>query len=135
MKSRTIVRNANQCRHVVMYSYDMKRQKTKVTLLFNLARLMDMSEMGVSELSSKSGVSKRMIQFVLKGERVPSIDITDQLASAFNLTGWQLITPNLIDGKSELKHIEKLIDDWQNSDAEGKLYIESTAKREATRKH
>lgn len=110
-----------------------KRPKTQETLAFNLFHLLESEGMELEALAKKSGVSSRMIRFILKQERVASIEITDRLAEAFGLTGWQLIMPNLIGGLSEIKHVDALIQDWFKADEDGRKFIESAAHREAER--
>lgn len=109
------------------------RPKTQETLAYNLFRLMESENMELETLAKKSGVSSRMIRFILKQQRVPSIEITDKLAEAFGLTGWQLIMPNLMGNLSEIKHIDSLLRDWLKADQDGRKFIESAAHREAER--
>lgn len=119
---------------VVYKVSDMKnRPKTQETLAYNLYRLMEMEDMELETLAKKSGVSSRMIRFIMKQQRVPSVEIADKLAEAFGLTGWQLIMPNLIGSLSEFKHIDSLFHDWLAADADGRKFIESAAHREAER--
>lgn len=110
-----------------------KRPKTQETLAYNIYQLMESEGMEIETLAKKSGVSSRMIRFILKQQRVPSIEITDKLAEAFGLTGWQLIMPNLIGGIDEIRHVDSLIRDWLKADREGRKFIESAAHREAER--
>jgi len=84
-----------------------------------------------AELSKKSGVSPRMIAYILSKERAPSIEVTDALASAFGLTGWQIIMPNLSVEAIRNGKLEKLINDYSRSSDSGKELIETIADHEA----
>lgn len=120
----------------VLYKvHDMQNKpSTQETLVNNLKRLMELCEWEIKDLEKKSGVTARMIRYILSGERCPSIEIADKLAAAFNLTGWQLIMPQLMGDIKQMRHIEALIDNWNKADPDGKTFIEDAAKREAGRK-
>lgn len=119
-----------------LYKVHLMQNKpsTQETLVRNLKMLMDMCGMENKDLEKKSGVTARMIRYILAMERCPSIEVADKLASAFGLTGWQLIMPQLMGDIKHLRHIESLIDNWNKADPDGKAFIEDAAKREASRK-
>jgi transcriptional regulator with XRE-family HTH domain len=110
------------------------KPSTQETLVSNLKRLMDMCEWDAKELEKRSGVTSRMIRYILGMDRCPSIEVAEKLANAFGLTGWQLIMPQLMGDIKQMRHIEALIDNWNKADPDGKLFIEDAAKREAGRK-
>lgn len=93
--------------------------------------LMRHYEIDEKTLSQKSGVSLRMIYYVLNGERKPTIEIADKIASAFNITGWQLILPNLTDDLIKSGKLDKLMADYAHCSKESQEYIFHVAEREA----
>ncbi len=71
------------------------RPKASKTLVANLRALMRATGMKRTLLVKKSGVSERMIGYILAEERTPTLDIAEALAKAFGLRGWQMIVPGL----------------------------------------
>ena len=92
-----------------------------------------MDESGIKkiELAQKSGVSDRMISYLLAQERTASIDVIDSLARVFKLTGWQLIMPGLMSDLAKSGKLERLIRNYVKSSSDGRTYIERVAEREA----
>ena len=87
----------------------MTRPTTAETLIKNLTILMAAKDWSNRDLAKKSGVSDRHIGKILNRESVCSIDIAEKLAQAFDLTGWQLITPNLAERLPDGKRLEKMV--------------------------
>ena len=108
------------------------RPATSDTFIKNLAFLMNKTDMKPAGLARKSGVSPRMVAYVLSRERVPSIDIAGALAAAFGLTGWQLLAPFLIKDLEESGNLEKLITNYCDASKEGRDYISHVAEKEAS---
>lgn len=54
--------------------------KKEISEIFSrkLEKLLSDNNMNASDLNRKSGVSNRMIGYLLKGERTPSIDIVEK---------------------------------------------------------
>lgn len=72
-----------------------------------------------------------MIAYILKGERIATIEVADMLAHPFGLTGWQLLVPTLPADMSKNGHLAKLVADYSASSAEGREYISRVAEHEA----
>lgn len=104
------------------------------TLVKNLRMLMLSTKMTSADLSTKSHVSKRMIDYILSGERKPSVEVAGQLAEAFGLTGWQLIMPSLTNDLEKNGILDKLIADFLHCGEISQDYILSVAEREAVYK-
>lgn len=104
------------------------------TLVTNLKMLMLKTSMSSADLSLKSGVSKRMIDYILGGERKPSVEIAGQLAEGFGLTGWQLIMPSLPYDIAKDGTLDKLIKDFSHCEHSSQDYIRHVAEREAVYK-
>lgn len=104
------------------------------TLVINLKMLMQKTGINSAELHLKSGVSKRMIDYILNGDRKPSVEIAGQLADGFGLTGWQLIMPSLPYDLAKNGTLEKLINDFSHCAHASQDYITHVAEREATYK-
>jgi hypothetical protein len=64
-----------------------------VVFLKNLNELMDKYQMSTATLSIHSGVSIRMIDYILKKERHASVEIIDAIGMAFELEAWEMLHP------------------------------------------
>ena len=116
---------------LLVHDLDMEKNKTKDLVITNLIMLMTKMNIDKKELSRRSGVSPRMVAYILDKERVPSLDILDSLASVFNMQGWQITLPFLAeDLKNEINTCD-LVGLYRKSSDEGKRHIFSVAKREA----
>jgi transcriptional regulator with XRE-family HTH domain len=87
--------------------------------------------MTIDDLAKKSGVTKRMIQYVLNKERVPSIDVAAALAGAFSINGWQLLVPNLKSELARCGQLEKLVQNYQRANLDAQRYLDGVAERES----
>lgn len=106
------------------------KQKTVETLAINLRMLMDAYGVSKQDLAIKSGISERMIGYILACERKATIQTADDLAKAFKLTGWQLIMPNLNVDPNKNNRLEQLIENYSNASSEARDYIDKVAERE-----
>lgn len=106
-------------------------EKTAATVITNLVTLM--SDFGVDKqsLSKKSGVSPRMVAYVLSGERMPSLDVLDKLSVVFGITGWQLTIPNIKADLIKNGRLEKLVHSYIITSEDGRQYIDRVAERES----
>lgn len=100
----------------------------------NLIALMEKTKIKPSELERRSGISRRMIGFLVDGERKPSVETAESIANAFGLTGWQMLLPNLINDMKKSRELNKLIDLFINSSDESQEYILRVAEKEASYK-
>jgi transcriptional regulator with XRE-family HTH domain len=107
------------------------QEKMKVVLSNNIRVLMKEFPVSKAALSRKSGVSVRMIGYVLAKEKTATVDIVEQLAGAFGLAGWQLLIPNLTVELAKNGKLGKLIDNYARSSSDGRVYIERVAEKEA----
>ena len=114
-----------------METRHMNRKSTVETLARNLEHLMDISGMNKPALSRKSGVSERMIAYILKGEKTSTIETAQRLAEVFGLEGWHLIMPNLPHDLEHSKRFNKLVQRYLNSSEDGKTMIDMVAERES----
>lgn len=80
-------------------------------LAANLSTLMKNKEWKVNDLSRKSGVSPRMIRFILDEGRSPSISIVSKLASALRISPAVLISELSDSDIEHLKLLDSLTDD------------------------
>ena len=101
-------------------------------LIENINMLMNETDIDISQLATKSKISKRMIQYILSMERKPTIQTADALGKAFGLTGWQLIIPSLRMDMIKNGSLEKLVKNYADSTDPGKEYISRVAEKEAT---
>lgn len=100
-------------------------------LIENLNGLMRARKMKVPELAELSGVSLRMVRFVLKSERMPTIETINRLASAFQLSSWQLLMPNFHKQVDDGAALNAVLASYIDSDSKGRELIKSVAEREA----
>lgn len=61
--------------------------------LKNLDELMEKHNMSTAALSNHSGVSTRMIDYILKKERNASVEIIDAIGMTFELEAWEMLHP------------------------------------------
>lgn len=107
------------------------RSSTTETLITNLRALMNATGIKKPELARKSGVSERMIGYLLAKERTPTVDVAEALGKVFGLTGWQLILPGLPVDLAKNGHLEKLVRNYSKLSATGREYVERVAERES----
>lgn len=109
----------------------MEKTVTQATLIENLEMLMERSGMKPAQLAAKSGVSIRMVYFVLNGEKAPSINVAEKLAGAFKLKAWHLVLPSLPSDIKKGGEIEKLIKSYLDANSEGSEHILQVAQKQA----
>jgi transcriptional regulator with XRE-family HTH domain len=63
--------------------------------ILNLKGLMLQHSINTAALSLSSGVSKRMIDYILNNQRNPSIEIIGAIAHVFDLKAWEMLHPTL----------------------------------------
>lgn len=108
----------------------MKTEPAEI-LVINLKSLMGKTALTSSDLSKKSGVSKRMIDYILNGDRKATIELTGKLADAFGLAAWQLIMPSLPYDIAKNGTLNQLIKDFSACATESQDYIRHLAQRDA----
>lgn len=102
----------------------------------NLKALMKDSDLTPEKLSKECGgtPSGRMVSYILKSERVPSVQVAEALAHAFGIEGWQLLLPSLEIKLARDNKLSKLIQNYSSSSPEGRNYIDKIAEYEAARR-
>jgi len=100
------------------------------TLVINLKMLLKKRDMKPSELSRLSGVTERMIHYILNGQRKASVEIAGKLAEAFGLTGWQIIMPSLPYDLAKSGKLDKLIDNYSHCNQTTQSYVSQVMERE-----
>lgn len=83
----------------------------------------------------KGKVGKTTLHYVLNCEKTAKIDTAHHIAEVYGLSGWNIISPTLIDDLSKPGTLSKLIADYSSADAEGRKHIEQVAEREAKYSH
>lgn len=109
---------------------NMKRT-TSETLVDNLNMLLSKCSMSTAQLAKLSGVSKRMIDYILSGERKASVEIAEKLAGAFGLTGWQIIMPSLPYDLIKSGKFEEIVKNFTACDAASQDYLLHISRRDA----
>ena len=93
--------------------------------------LMSETNINTAALSKMSGVSKRMIDYILTEERRASIEIAEQLAGAFGLNAWHLIIPGLKYDVAKPGILDKLIENYASCPPVSREYINQVAERDS----
>lgn len=109
----------------------MQRPKPKETLAKNLKMLLDETGMKVPALAKASGVSERMILYILSEERTATIETANDLAAVFHLDGWSLLMPDLKADLMKNGRLAKLVKNYFTASKEGREYIDHVAEKEA----
>ena len=125
--------HANQWPSAINYDHIMrKRQEPADTLITNLNKFMNLFGLNTNrKLAKASGVSDRMIGKIRNKESIPSIDVTEKLASAFGLTGWQLLIPDLQEDLAKSGKLDRLIDNYSHASAEDRDFLDRAAEQAA----
>ena len=113
------------------YYMKTKRPDTKQAFQRNLRMLKRLYQLSSKTISDRSGVSERMVDYLLAGERTPSIEVAEQLAHAFGLTGWHMLLPHLTADLAKHDKLDQLIENYGASGADGRDHIDMVAAREA----
>ena len=101
-------------------------------LASNLRTLMRETGLNKTKLHKKSGVSERMIAYILSGERMPTIEVLEKLAKAFGLKGgWQLMIHGIKIAPVDSGKIDTLVKHYTEASQEGRQHINHVAEREA----
>lgn len=108
-----------------------ERPLTTETLALNLRTLMTRAKMTKKRLAQLSGVSERMVGYVLARERTATIEMADMLAKPFGLTGWQILMPGLPIPEAKAGDVEALIRKYALASEDGKNYISRVADKES----
>lgn len=111
-----------------------KRTSTPETLASNIREMMRATGMTKADVAKKSGVSERMIGYILSKERSPTVDVAEALGRAFGLSGWQMIMPDLPVQLAKNGLLERLVKNYSSISEEGREYINRVAEREANYK-
>lgn len=107
------------------------RMSTSETLVSNIREVMRATGMKKADVAKKSGVSERMIGYILAKERSPTVDVAEALGKAFGLTGWQMIMPGLPVRLAKNGHLDKLVKNYSSLSEEGREYVDRVAEKEA----
>lgn len=107
----------------------MYMKKTQRTLITNLNLLLKLKDWSPRRLAQESGVSHRMIAYILAGDRVPTVEVAEQLAAAFNLTGWLLIHPSLTPDLERVEALTEIVDAYMGANRADRDLIWSISQR------
>ncbi len=108
-----------------------KRRYPAETLTDNLNRLMEATKWSNRHLAQLCGVSDRYIGMIRRGDVKPTIEIAEQIAAPFGLTGWQLIMPNLDIDIARTGRLARLVENYQKAPPKSRDYIDSVAERDS----
>lgn len=111
----------------------VKHDLPQDNLARNLKYLMDRHGMNAPALADrlKGKVGKTTLHYILTKQKIAKIDTADHIARVFGLSGWNLISPTLIQDLESSPTLSKLISDYRHADPYGRRHIEQVAEREA----
>jgi len=112
-----------------------KKQQPAEIFRTNLQGLITKTGMKISRLERETGVSARMIRFILDGERKPTIEVADSIARGFGLNGWQMLLPNLLKDLNCSKQLAQLVEMFIDTPDDGQDYILRVAEKESKYNH
>lgn len=129
LSSSTIVHQGSA---ISRYVERMKENVKPVDIIVeNLRALMRATSIKKKQLAQKSGVSERMIGYILAKEKTPTVDITDAIAKPFGLEGWQLLIPGVRADLAKAGKLSKLMQNYSIASDNGREYIDRVAEQEA----
>lgn len=114
-----------------MATRSKKSASTMQTVADNLRGLMVLRQWSEYDLAKASGVAQKTINNILNMRSACTIDTAAALADAFNLSGWQLLLPNLPGQVTASPTLSKLVADWLHASTDGRELISKVAEREA----
>lgn len=97
----------------------------------NLRMLRRAFRMSSKTIAERSGVSERMVDYLISGERTPTESVAEQIGQVFGLNGWQMLFPGLTEDLARRGKLTALLEAYGAASEEGKEHIEKTAEREA----
>lgn len=112
-----------------------KLNPTDAEIIFaaNLKHLTD-TYMDKAYLASKSGVSSRMITFLINLERGASIDTVSRLANAMGVPAWVLLVENLTSSMVKNRELGELIENYVLANEPGRGHIVDVSRKEAIKR-
>lgn len=106
-----------------------ERQKAVDVLATNLRALMDAHDIKKPELHKRSGVSQRMIAYILSKQRTATVETVEDLARVFGLAAWELLMPDL--QPTKIDKVEGLVRNYLQASDSGREYLDRVAEHEA----
>jgi len=106
-------------------------KKTAATVASNIQWLKEASGDTYRDIEKRCGVGHSIIQRIVTGERSPTIDQAEAIASAYGLEGWHLLLPNLPHDVAQTKTLSSLVESYIKSSQAGRDNISRVAEFEA----
>ena len=99
----------------------------------NLAALMEAAGYRQKQLAAKSGLSQRSISNLLRPDRghSPTLESVSKVAAAFGLKAWQMMIPGQDVAALKPNRVDKLLENYIQSDEAGRQHIERASETEA----
>ncbi|MCB4811678.1 helix-turn-helix transcriptional regulator [Methylovorus menthalis] len=97
----------------------MKFNATK-KLIDNLQKLMVNS---TGEIAKKSGISKRMIDYIMEGSRGASLNTLEKIADSHGLNAWHLLLDYLNLDAARSGDLDKLVTNFSKCDKTTQAYL------------
>lgn len=110
-----------------MLSYMKALSKTEIQFQANLKKLITAIKIEHTALAKQSGVSLRMIQSILSGERGPSLVMAEKLAKTFKVESWHMLYSGLTLETMKSKRFNQLIKDYLSLTEEDRKEIAQAA--------
>ena len=100
-------------------------------LIPNLRVLMKVMKINNPLLATKSGISLRMIAYILSGQKKPTTKTIEALAKAFGVKVWQLLIPGLRPELIKSGKLDSLVKNYSQTSEKGREWIDHVAEQEA----
>ena len=104
---------------------------TRVALSRNVSHLMAKHGDTQATLAKRAGISQSNVYYVVATERNVRLDTVEAIASAYGLSGWHLINPNLPRDLVDSPSLSKLVDSYARTTPEGRAMFDAIAERES----
>jgi transcriptional regulator with XRE-family HTH domain len=104
--------------------------QTVVNFVTNLKQLLATTKISKKDVAKKAGVTPRYIDKLLTYGSYPTIEVAEGIGSAFGVSGWQMIMPNLHYELAKSGKLDKIIDDYSASSSTTQEFICEVLARE-----
>lgn len=109
---------------------DKNHPQTVINFVSNLKNLLGITKIKKTDVARKANVSLRYIDKLLSYENYPTIEVAEGIGSAFGLTGWQMIMPDLHYELAKSGKLESLISEFSESSKTTQDFVTDVLHRE-----
>lgn len=107
------------------------RPQPRAVLARNLRFLMNHRGYTEADVARRAGISQKTVNNILNERVSTSLERTDAIARAFQLSLWQLTLPELPQSYDYLADMELVLTGWLRASEQGRELFRAVAEREA----